>query len=291
MGSLILFIFYGSILFFIITFTGRAFRYAGAPLHVHWELYRKSSVYELSEWWTKAHSSPLDKFGTVLLDVLFLREFYHRNRRFWYVLYTFHLGLYLLILWHAWLFLRAVVASEQTASAFGWVWGTFSTALAFLGGAGILFRRLTDEELKVSYPPIHYVKWPLILLTLIGGFCAVEFHFDSSMPELLKYVRGQVTFQDWEHKLHPATLPALHVLFASGWLILLPFSHVFQLFFRYYHFLRWDDVPNERGSRIERNVKELLERPVTWSASHIQQGRRWKEVASESPPAPGAGTK
>jgi hypothetical protein len=101
------------------------------------------------------------------------------------------------------------------------------------------------------------------------------------MSALLKYVKAQVTFSDFEHKLHPALGPALHVLFASVWLIYLPFGHVFQLFFRYYHYLRWDDVANTRGSEVERRVKELLERPVTWSGPHIPMGKRWKEVASE----------
>jgi hypothetical protein len=64
-------------------------------------------------------------------------------------------------------------------------------------------------------------------------------------------------------------------------LIYLPFGHVFQLFFRYYHYLRWDDVPNKRGSEIERRIEEHLERPVTWSAPHIQSGKQWKGVASE----------
>jgi hypothetical protein len=109
------------------------------------------------------------------------------------------------------------------------------------------------------------------------------------MPVLLKYVREQVTFADFEHKLHPALAPALHVLFAAAWLIYIPFSHVMQLFFRYYHQLRWDDVPNVRGSEVERRVKELLERPVTWSGPHIPVGKRWKEVASEANPTTGTG--
>ena len=86
------------------------------------------------------------------LDVLFLREFYHRNRKFWYGLYAFHTGLYLLILWHGWLFVRAVVTNVETVSIFGWVWGTFSTLLAFIGGLFIFVMRMTDEELKVYYP-------------------------------------------------------------------------------------------------------------------------------------------
>jgi nitrate reductase gamma subunit len=290
MGSLVLFLFYGSILFFMIAVAVRVTRVLRAPVHLHWELYRGSSIYEGLEWWKKPHPGIWNKIGTLLGDVLFLKEFYHRNKRFWYPLYTFHLGIYLLVLWHAWLFLRAVIASPDSASTFGWIWGTSATLAAFVGGAGILYQRVTDGELRVYYPSIHYVKWIFILLTLLGGFLAVEVHFQSSMPGLLKYVRGQVTFQDWEHKLHPALLPALHVLFASGWLVLLPFSHVFQLFFRYYHVLRWDDVPNERGGRVERSAEKLLDRPVTWSAEHIQQGRSWRDVASKFPQPPGAGT-
>ncbi|MGZ3568918.1 MAG: hypothetical protein ACXU9W_08985 [Thermodesulfobacteriota bacterium] len=287
MGPTILIIFYGSILFFIISTALRVSRGINAPIHLHWELYKGSSIYELVEWWTKIHNTFGEKFWSMVLDILFLREFYHRNRRFWYPLYLFHLGLYLLILWHAWLFVTAIVTNIETASNLGWMWGTFATGLAFLGGAGILLMRMTDPDLSVYYPPIHYLKWIFILLTLIGGAFAVDIHFHSSMPALLKYVRGQVTFADFEHKLHPALAPALHVLLASVWLIYLPFSHVFQLFFRYYHFLRWDDVANRRGSEVERRVKELLERPVTWSGPHIGVGKRWKEVASEINPSTG----
>jgi hypothetical protein len=111
------------------------------------------------------------------------------------------------------------------------------------------------------------------------------------MPDLLKYVRDQVTFSDFEHKLHPAFGPAMHVLFASAWLVYLPFSHVFQLFFRYYHHLKWDEVANVKGGMVEARVKVLLEKPVTWSAPHISAGKRWSDVAAEQPPAPGTGTK
>jgi len=291
MGLTVLFFFYGSILFFIISTMVRVKRSIHAPIHLHWELYKGSSIYELTEWWTKTHNTFSEKFWSIVLDILFLREFYHRNRRFWYPLYVFHLGLYLLIFWHAWLFIGAIVTNVETASSLGWMWGTFATGLTFLGGARILLLRITDPDLRVYYPPIHYVKWIFLLLTLVGGVVAVDIHFHSSMPALLKYVGEQVTFADFEHKLHPALAPALHVLFASIWLIYLPFSHVFQLFFRYYHYLRWDDVANTRGSEVERRVKELLERPVTWSGPHIPVGRRWKEVASEAHPASGTGMK
>jgi len=281
MGAIIFFIFYGSILFFIFATALRVRKCLNAPLHLHWELYKGSSIYEQTEWWTKADRTFGVKLWSMILDILFLREFYYRNRRFWYPLYVFHIGLYLLILWHAWLFIWAVLADIETVSILAWVWGTFSALLTFIGGVVIFIMRMRDEELKVYYPPIHYLKWVFLLLTLVGGVYAVDIHFKSSMPALLKYVREQVTFADFEHKLHPAPGPALHVLFASVWLVYLPFSHIFELFFRYYHYLRWDEVPNKKGGMIEGRVKELLERPVTWSGPHIQSGRRWREIASE----------
>jgi len=291
MGSIILFIFYGSILFFVLASVLRGIKYASAPLHLHWELYNGSSIYELTDWWTKTENTLGKKLRSMSLDILFLREFYQRNRRFWYPLYAFHVGLYLLILWHAWLFVIGATANVETASSSGWIWGTSATALTFIGGGGILLMRTTNADLSVYYPPIHYVKWVFLLLTLLGGVYAVDIHFHSSMPALLKYVRVQVTFADFEHKLHPALAPALHVLFASIWLIYLPFSHVFQLFFRYYHHLRWDDLPNKRGSEVEKRIKELLERPVTWSGPHIPANKRWREVVSETNPASGTGLK
>jgi len=281
MGTIVLFIFYGSILFCVVASVRKIVFYVTAPLHLRWELYRRSSVYELSDGWNRANFTFGDKLKSVILDVAFLREYYHRNRKFWYFLYLFHIGLYLLIFWHAWLFIRAVVGSTESASHFVITWGHAATAFAFIGAVGILIQRSTNFDLKVHYPTIHYVKWVFLMITLLGAFYAVDAHFNADAPTLLKYVKEQVTFQNFEHKLHPALPPAGHVLFASIWLLYFPFSHIMLLFFRYYHYLRWDDVPNTRGSLIEKKVKELLEKPVTWSAPHIQPGKTWREVAGK----------
>jgi hypothetical protein len=122
----------------------------------------------------------------------------------------------------------------------------------------------------------------LILLILAGGFLAVVFHFDSDVPQLVRYVNTQVTFQNLELKLHPALGPASHVFFVSFWLLYLPFSHVLRLFFRYYQYLRWDGVPNTSGSTIEEKVTENLDRPVSWSAPHIKPGKAWREVIRDT---------
>ena len=282
MGGLILVIFYGSILFCVIASAIKIVRYASAPMHLHWELYRGSSVYELIDWPDRPQTGFMEKLKPIAMDILFLKGYYQRDKGLWFFLYPFHLGIYLLILWHLWLFVGSVTIDISQASTFGRIWAHVATALAFAGGAGILIKRIAQEDLRSYYPPIHYIKWVLILITLLGGFYAVDVYFGGKMAELLKYVRDQVTFQDFERKLHPAAATASHVLFASVFLIYFPFSHMMKLFFRYYHQLRWDEVPNVKGGRVEAEVKELLGLPVTWSAPHIGPGKTWSDVASAS---------
>jgi len=278
MGGIVLAIFYGSIVFCIIALIVRMVKYARAPLHVRWEFYRTSSTYELVDWWTKPHTSLGEKLKSVALDIFLLREYFRRNRGFWYWLYTFHIGLYLLVIWHLWIFIVPVVTKVDSNSIVSVVWGHVATFLVFIGAAGILIRRLTDKELKAHYSPLHYFKWLFILITLGGGFYAVQVYFGGNMTEVFSYVRGQLAFE-LEHKLNPPVVTALHVLFVSPWLIYLPLGHVMQIFFRYFHELRWDHVPNTRGSSIERKVQKLLGQTVTWSAPHIQTGSKWGEVA------------
>ncbi|MFC2003275.1 respiratory nitrate reductase subunit gamma [Chloroflexota bacterium] len=282
MSGAIFVIFYGSIVFCLIALVVRMVRYAKAPLHLRWELYRGSSVYELSDWWTKPHTGFKDKLKSAAQDIFLLRDYYRRNRGFWYWLYPFHIGLYLLILWHIWLFAIPAITNVETEPTLGLVWGHVATALIFIGGAGILIKRMTDKDLKAYYARLHYFKWIFILVTLGGGFYAVHFFFGGSMVEVMGYVKEQIAFE-LEHKLNPPVVTALHVLFVSPWLIYLPFGHIMQIFFKYYHELRWDHVPNTRGSEIESRVKKLLNQPVGWSASHIQTGRKWSEVAQGLP--------
>jgi len=281
MGGLILFMFYGSILFCVIASTMKVMYYVSAPLHLHWELYQGSSLFESTGWWNRRSVRFIEKLKSVAGDILFLKGYYRRDKGVWFFLYLFHVGIYLLILWHAWLFIGAVTIDIERASALGRIWGHLSTGFAFLGGGGILIKRMTDEELRSYYPPIHYAKWILILVILLGGFYAVDIHFSGKVPELMNYVRAQITFQDFEKKLHPAMATASHVLFASVFLLYFPFSHILKLLFRYYHELRWDGVMNTRGSTVEGKVTALLDLPVTWRALHIQSGRKWKEVAME----------
>jgi nitrate reductase gamma subunit len=282
MGGLVFLLFYGSILFCLVASAVRVRRYLSAPLPLRGEIYRGGSVHELTDW-SKGRSGRLgEQVRGMILDVLLLRGFYHRNRGFWYFLILFHTGIYLLFVWHLWLFVTALVLPVDSAWGGGLILGHLATALALLGGAGILFRPLVDGESRAYYPRLHYLKWVLIMLILFAGFLAVVLHFDSSTSELLRYVKVQVTFQELELKLHPALAPASHVFLISFLLLYLPFSHTLQIFLKYYQHLRWDGVQNGRGSTMERKVEEHLSRPVSWSAPHVDSGRIWGQVIRDT---------
>jgi len=49
-----------------------------------------------------------------------------------------------------------------------------------------------------------------------------------------------------------------------------------------YHQVRWDDAPLAKGGPLERELEQLLQQEMTWSAAHIgaAEGKTWVEVAS-----------
>ena len=280
MGIAVLVLFYGSALFCVVAFSVMLLRYINAPIHLNWELYKGSSVYELPEWWTKAHRRITSKLKSIILDILLLRGYYQRNRSFWYWLIIFHTGLYLLVIWHIWLFASSAAVNVGASPQWGTVWGYVATAMAFIGSAGILAKRILDKELRAFYPAIHYVKWVFIIITLAGGFYAVFVYFDGNISSVLAYINKQLAFE-LETKIHAPAVTSIHLLLSFPWLLYLPFSHIMRAFLRYYHELRWDDKPNLVGSDVARNVRKLLDQPVSWSAPHIPQGRTWAEIASD----------
>ncbi|MFC2018113.1 hypothetical protein ACFLTQ_02290 [Chloroflexota bacterium] len=283
MGSIVV-IFYGSALFFAIAVILKLVKYFRAPVHLRWEIYKEGSVFEKVNWWNHEPEGFLSKLKNVILDVVLQRDYYRRNRGFWYLLMVFHIGLYLLILWHAVLFVGAVVIDVDTAPTWVIVFGHVATAVVIIGALGVLITRLASSEMRAYYPRTHFLKWIFIIVTIGGGFYSVQYYFEGSSALLLDYVNGQLDFSDFGHKFSPKTEPALHLLFVSAWLIYLPFSHVLHLIFRYYHELKWDHVPMSQGSALEKSVTPLLGKTVSWSDSHIQTGKTWGEVATGGMP-------
>ncbi len=279
----VVFIFYGSMVFFAVAFIIKLIMYVRAPVHLRWEIHKGSSIYEETNWRTRKNDMGFFvKLKSALLDIFLQREYYRRNRSYWYLLMIFHVGLYLLILWHAWLFIAALIIDVESAPAWGMVWGHIATAVITIGGLGILIRRITDPDMRIYYPRTHFIKWIFIVGTLAGGFYATQFFFEGDSVQLVRYVNDQLQF-DFSHKLDPETVPSIHMLMISAWMIYLPFSHMMHLIFRYYHELRYDHVPNLPGSALEKKISQQLEKHVSWADVHIQTGKKWGEIAGGLP--------
>ncbi|HUV74328.1 MAG TPA: hypothetical protein VMW79_08465, partial [Anaerolineae bacterium] len=149
MGGIVLFLFYGSIVFCLIASAARVRKYLSAPLHLRGELYRGSSIYELLDWSKRSPRRFGQKVRGMILDVVLLWEFYQRNRSFWYFLFLFHAGIYLLFVWHLWLFFTALILPFESAWGGGLAFGHVATAFSLIGGSGILLKRIVDPELRV----------------------------------------------------------------------------------------------------------------------------------------------
>jgi hypothetical protein len=56
---------------------------------------------------------------------------------------------------------------------------------------------------------------------------------------------------------------------------------------RFFAFLwvRWDDEPNLRGSRIEKRLQKWLNQSLDWSAPHIQSGNKWIDLTTDLTPS------
>jgi hypothetical protein len=91
MGGLVLVIFYGSILFCVVASATKIVWYAFAPLHLRWEIYGGSSVYELMDWWDKPTVSFVEKLKSVAATFL-LRDITRETRGLVF-LYLFHVRL------------------------------------------------------------------------------------------------------------------------------------------------------------------------------------------------------
>ncbi|MFC2013218.1 nitrate reductase gamma subunit [Chloroflexota bacterium] len=293
-------IFYAALLSFVILFILKTIKYATAPIHLRWELYpvahevgHKSGGSYLEElnWWTKPRrKSLLGEIKYMAREGLLFEKCFRHNRGLWYFTHPFHIGLFLLTIWLILLFAGALTmlfGIPVAAPTNAWVgilyYLTLVTGIAGLvlgtfGCTGLLVRRLTNEDLKAYTAPIDYFNLILTLAILLGGMFSWIF-FDPTFTAARELTRGFITYNPVA-VINPA-MTVTTILF-SLFLVYLPSSRMMHGLAKYftYHRVLWEDEPNMKGSAIEKKVKELLEQPVSWSAPHIQSGRKWSEVAA-----------
>jgi nitrate reductase gamma subunit len=291
---------YIAYIFIIVMYTVKAIKIARMPAHLRWELYpviyepksQYGSAYQEDEReWRKSHRQTLRKGILYLLkENLRFSEYFKSNRGYWLALFPWHIGFILIITFHILCFFGAVVmvagipVSAESAYVVGKIFyycilitGVFSFIAGAFGSIGLIIKRLSDKDLKAFAAPQNYFNYIFTLVVFLSGLYAWIF-VDPAFSQYREFWRGLVTLNP--ASVEPAT--AAHIILFSIFLIYLPFTRSMHYITKFFAFLwvKWDDRPNFRGSQIENNIKELLDKPVSWSAPHIPQKQSWAEIAS-----------
>jgi nitrate reductase gamma subunit len=280
----------------------RVVRYAHLPMHLRWELYpiahekghpSGGSYYETLDWWTKPR--PVKFFGEMKFmgrELFFFTLYYRLQRRYWYVVYPFHIGVFLLVAWLLCLLIAALtpVAGIPLSARPANAWGNLIYSLTITMGAagfisatvgciGLLVERSFDVNRRLYTAPADYFTLFFTLAALLSGLFAWLF-FDPSFTADTRFMKSFITLTPMDG-MNPATY--LNILFFCLFLLYMPFTSMTHYAAKYftYHRVRWNDEPNLRGSKMERNVQKLLNRPLRWSAPHIESGKKWSENAAQ----------
>ncbi len=257
--------------------------YARMPVHLRWDLHptpRDEASRGGSERAGEAKTL-LAELRYMAREGLLFQQCFRANRSLWYATYPFHLGLFLSVFWVFLLFARVPFHAGPS-----WllslldqliiVSGAGGLILGVAGCVGLIVERILDSRLRVYTTGREYVNLSLILFALAFGL-VTWIGSDSDFSLCRSYVQSLVTLSapppgDW--------LFSAGIILLSVFIAFLPFSslqHGIAKFFSY-HRVRWDDERNVRGGRLEKELQDQLNWPVTWSAPHVNC-TRWADVA------------
>lgn len=295
---------YISYIVVVAVYTIKVVHVARMPLHLRWELYpvahdkgykHGGSYFEDMDWWTKPiKKNRLPVIGDLLGKYLLFKNYFKKKRSYWVALYPWHVGFYLIVLFDVLALIGGLILatthitiSAGSPSVFGeffyyltLVVAIASFILGIVGSIGMLIKRLSDKNLRAYASPINYFNYIFFLIVFVSG--------------LLSWAIGDPTlagFRDFWKGIFTATnVPVdpwtyTHIMLFSLFLIYLPFTrstHYITKLIAFFN-VRWDDTPNTRGSKLENRIMEALDQTVSWSAPHIQSGKKWSELAQGMP--------
>ena len=278
----------------------RAVRIAKMPIHLRWELYPVphekgkgnygGSFMEEFEWWTKPReTSMFSELKEMAMEIIFIKSLFEKNRSLWIFSFPFHFGLYFLIGFAGLLVVGGFLQIFELNFAAGIgsllqnltvVVGAIGIVLTLFGGLGLLVKRMVEYDLKTFSTPSDYFN--LILLVFVAGAMLVAWlTIDQSFTVLRDFTHSLLTASAFPTQ-GLITVEILAVLF---FLVYLPFTHMTHFIAKYftYHDIRWNDEPNEKDSKISKEINKVLQYPVSWSAPHIKgDGKKtWVDVATK----------
>jgi nitrate reductase gamma subunit len=297
---------YLGLVFFLIACVARFMMWAKMPMHVRWELYPVAhegggkaayggSYLEDTEWWTKKREVSLfGELKVMVPEILFLVALREHNKKLWTRSFPFHFGLYLVGGATALLIFGGLVAGYAPESIAAPVTKLIGLVMPVLGGGGLvlgilgaigLFMRRRGRELRDYTAPADLFN--LVFFIVAFGVALVTFAgFDRNFAMVGTFVTNLVTFN-----LAPIGTGAAGLLLTLSVVLLallvayIPTTHMSHFIGKYfaYHSIRWSDEPNLPGGKQEKVIQELLSRPVSWSAPHINaDGKKsWLDVTLE----------
>jgi nitrate reductase gamma subunit len=303
MATFIMILTYVAYSFIIAMYTIKGIQWLKQPVHLRWDLYPVihedayrygGSYYEQTDWWSKPRRrNLLRSLFYALKDNFYLGEYFKRDLGYWTVLYPWHIGFILIITFHILCFFGALAihlganVSPESKNVVGTLLyyfilltGVPAFILGSIGSIGLFFRRLSNTGLRLYATAANFFNYVFFLVVFLSGFYAWLF-VDPHFEEYLSYWRGLITLDPVS--VDPAA--ATHIVLFMIFLLYLPFTRSFHYISRLlaYFWIRWDDEPNLRGSRLEKRLMEMLGQRVAWAGPHIQTGKTWGEVATEIP--------
>jgi nitrate reductase gamma subunit len=272
------------------------------PIHLRWELYPIAhetkrpyggSYLEDMNWWTK----PLNRSWIGVLkfmstELLFFRLFYRLNRKYWYWVYSFHLGTFSLIAWLMLLLIGALLSLGDTSIVTNlkvlWgglfyyailVFGLAGFIITGIGITGLLFKRLTLSNLKMYTSPLDYFNMVFILAIVISGLAA-WYLYDREFVIAKDFIKSLITLSPMI-SINPVTY--INIFLICIFLIYSPFTRMTHYIAKYftYHKVLWDDTPNIALNKKEKLIQPLLEQVPDWSNASILPDRTWKQLAKD----------
>ncbi len=294
----------GASLVFIVTiYAVWLVRYIRLPVHLRWELYPVpheegwkygGSYFEQYEWWAKLRKkNRLRDIWYHIKDYTLFHQYFTRNRGLWYFLYPYHIGFYAIVGSHALyaygaiLIISGTPVSPESVSTWGQIiyWLSLLVGVGFfifgaLGCIGIFIRRLVKEDLRRYATPLNHFS-PLFYLSVFVSGLYCWYFTDPDLSKMREFMLNLITFTP---QFQIDTSLAIHMILFSGILIYMPlFTPTFHYVTKFltYFAVRWNDELNLRGSEREKKIQKLLDQKVTWSAPHIQLGKKWGEIATE----------
>jgi len=297
---------YLGLVFFFVACIARFMMWSKMPMHIRWELYPVAhegggkaayggSYLEDTEWWTKKREISL--FGEIKVmvpEILFLVALREHNKKLWTRSFPFHFGLYLVGGVTALMLVGGLIVGYLPSVIAEPVGKIIGLVVPFLGGTGLvlgiigaigLFMRRRGRELRDYTAPADLFN--LVFFIAAFGVALVTFvGFDRNFALVETFILNLVTFN-----LAPVgqgtagLLLTLSVVLLALLTAYIPTTHMSHFIGKYfaYHSIRWSDEPNLPGGKQEATIHELLSRPVSWSAPHINaDGKKsWLDVTLE----------